>query len=208
MFKCTGESGQLLKHFFSSTYQLHRCTDTYVEFCDPVSVPMRQAFSASRNSVLIWFSLATRDATTLNAIDVLQQCGGKVDLALERLCQSPMPDIPQRLWSEEDIRAFVKGLSQYGKDFFIISKDYLPHKPTAELVEFYYLWKKTQEGLQVRPRYRRAPKRTMYNSKTPYQRDNQNAPEPDDYSDDDGNSIDSQISGNHICRNCYVTVSR
>ena len=45
---------------------------------------------------------ATRDATTLNAIDVLQRCQGKVDLALEKLCQNPMPQIPQRQWCEED----------------------------------------------------------------------------------------------------------
>jgi len=46
----------------------------------------------------------------------------KVDLALEKLCQNPMPTIPQRMWTDEDIRAFIKGLSTYGKDFFYISK--------------------------------------------------------------------------------------
>lgn len=46
----------------------------------------------------------------------------QVDLALEKLCQNPMPSIPQRMWTDEDIRAFIKGLSTYGKDFFYISK--------------------------------------------------------------------------------------
>ena len=53
--------------------------------------------------------LATRDATTLNAIDILTKCNGKVDLALEKLCQNPMPIIPQRMWVEEDNKAFIKG---------------------------------------------------------------------------------------------------
>jgi len=117
--------------------------------------------------------LATRDATTLNAIDILTQCNGKVDLALEKLCQNPMPIIPQRMWCEDDTKAFIKGktqkslvtiydsqnvesasadfelkkgLKQYGKDFFYIYKEFLPHKSTEELIEFYYLWKKTPEG--------------------------------------------------------------
>ena len=55
---------------------------------------------------------ATRDATTLNAIDVLQRCQGKVDLALEKLCQNPMPQIPQRLWCEEDQKDRVKNIQQ------------------------------------------------------------------------------------------------
>jgi len=143
---------------------------------------------------------ATRDATTLNAIDILTQCNGKVDLALEKLCQNPMPIIPQRMWCEDDTKAFIKGLKQYGKDFFYIYKEYLPHKSTEELIEFYYLWKKTPEGLQSRAGYRRAPKRSMYNSKCPReQSDNES-------SEDDNNSIDSQIT-EHICRNCYSRTS-
>ncbi|CAG5099253.1 Oidioi.mRNA.OKI2018_I69.XSR.g16383.t2.cds [Oikopleura dioica] len=150
---------------------------------------------------------ATRDATTLNAIDVLQKCNGKVDLALEKLCQNPMPSIPQRMWTDEDIRAFIKGLSTYGKDFFYISKEYLPRKDTAELIEFYYLWKKTSEGLSVRNKYRRAPKKSMYNMKSQYPRERPVA-NSSEFSDDDNNSIDSQIDeDSHICRNCYTVKS-
>jgi hypothetical protein len=32
------------------------------------------------------------------------------------------------MWTEEDIKAFVKGLSQYGKDFFYVAKEFLPNK--------------------------------------------------------------------------------
>lgn len=45
----------------------------------------------------------------------------------------------------------MKGLRQYGKNFFRIRKELLPNKETSELVEFYYLWKKTPNG---RPRRR------------------------------------------------------
>ena len=55
-------------------------------------------------------------------------------------------------------------------------------------------------GLQSRAGYRRAPKRSMYNSKCPReQSDNES-------SEDDNNSIDSQIT-EHICRNCYSRTS-
>lgn len=37
----------------------------------------------------------------------------------------------------------MKGLRQFGKNFFRIKKELLPNKETGELIEFYYLWKKT-----------------------------------------------------------------
>ena len=48
--------------------------------------------------------------------------------------------------SSDRIIELKKGLKQYGKDFFYIYKEFLPHKSTEELIEFYYLWKKTPEG--------------------------------------------------------------
>jgi arginine-glutamic acid dipeptide repeat-containing protein len=48
----------------------------------------------------------------------------------------------------------VKGLRQYGKNFFRIRKELLPHRETADLIEYYYLWKKTPQALNSRPRRR------------------------------------------------------
>ena len=44
----------------------------------------------------------------------------------------------------------MKGLRQFGKNFFKIRKELLPLKETAELVEFYYLWKKTPQAASSR----------------------------------------------------------
>jgi arginine-glutamic acid dipeptide repeat-containing protein len=48
----------------------------------------------------------------------------------------------------------VKGLRQYGKNFFRIRKELLPHRETADLIEYYYLWKKTPQAITSRPRRR------------------------------------------------------
>merc|ERR1712061_497577 len=45
---------------------------------------------------------------------------------------------------------FVKGLRTFGKNFFKIREEFLRNNDTNDLVEFYYLWKKTPEGLQNR----------------------------------------------------------
>ena len=64
----------------------------------------------------------------------------------------------------------MKGLSQFGKNFFRIRKELLPHKETSQLVEFYYLWKKTSSAQQNRFRRRIRPssakKLTQSNKKT------------------------------------------
>lgn len=57
--------------------------------------------------------------------------------------QTFIPQLADKKWTEEETKRFIKGLRHFGKNFFRIHKDFLPHKPTPELVEFYYLWKKT-----------------------------------------------------------------
>ena len=80
--------------------------------------------------------LATRDATTLNAIDILTQCNGKVDLALEKLCQNPMPIIPQRMWCEDDTKAFIKGKTQKSLVTIYHSQNVINPRKTYAVNEF------------------------------------------------------------------------
>ena len=54
-------------------------------------------------------------------------------------------------------KKFVKGLGQFGKNFFRIRKELLPHKTTSELIEYYYLWKKTPAAQNNRLRRRLRP---------------------------------------------------
>ncbi|XP_047503292.1 arginine-glutamic acid dipeptide repeats protein [Pieris napi] len=98
---------------------------------------------------------ASRDDTTINALDVLHDSGYDPGRALQALVKCPVPKGIEKKWSEEESKRFVKGIRQFGKNFFKIKKDLLPHKDTAELVEFYYLWKKTPGASSNRPHRRR-----------------------------------------------------
>lgn len=98
---------------------------------------------------------ASRDDTTINALDVLHDSSYDPGRALQALVKCPVPKGIEKKWSEEETKRFVKGVRQFGKNFFKIKKDLLPHKDTAELVEFYYLWKKTPGASSNRPHRRR-----------------------------------------------------
>ena len=104
------------------------------------------------------FTAASRDSITANALMVLHECDYDAGKAVQTLLNTPFPpasagDISRR-WQEEDVKAFIKGLRVYGKNFFKIRVDFLPDKDTSELVEFYYLWKKTPGASGSLPRGR------------------------------------------------------
>ncbi|XP_026472131.1 arginine-glutamic acid dipeptide repeats protein isoform X3 [Ctenocephalides felis] len=98
---------------------------------------------------------ASRDDTTINALDVLHDSAYDPGKALQALVKCPVPRGIDKKWTEEETKRFVKGLRQFGKNFFRIRKDLLQHKETSELVEFYYLWKKTPGANNNRPHRRR-----------------------------------------------------
>ncbi|XP_053724838.1 arginine-glutamic acid dipeptide repeats protein isoform X3 [Synchiropus splendidus] len=93
---------------------------------------------------------ASRDDTTLNALNMLHASHYDAAKALQRLVKKPLPKLIEKCWSEEDVKRFIKGLRQYGKNFFRIRKDFLPSKKTGELITFYYHWKKTPEAAGTR----------------------------------------------------------
>merc|ERR1719264_941962 len=86
------------------------------------------------------------------ALLLLLQCGYSVEEALRRKRMNAVPPADtMSLWSEEECRAFETGLRVYGKDFHSIQSQKVGTRSVGELVQFYYLWKKTEEetGLQV-----------------------------------------------------------
>nr|XP_057944264.1 arginine-glutamic acid dipeptide repeats protein isoform X2 [Doryrhamphus excisus] len=93
---------------------------------------------------------ASRDDTTLNALNMLHASHYDAAKALQRLVKKPLPKLIEKCWSEDDVKRFIKGLRQYGKNFFRIRKDFLPGKKTGELITFYYHWKKTPEAAGTR----------------------------------------------------------
>lgn len=126
---------------------------------------------------------ASRDDTTINALDVLHDSRYDPGKALQALVKCPVPKGIDKKWTEDETKKFIKGLRQFGKNFFRIHTDLLPHKETVstlrrindgddddglkhtnihthvslqpELVEFYYLWKKTPGANNNRPHRRR-----------------------------------------------------
>ncbi|KAK4313302.1 hypothetical protein Pmani_015355 [Petrolisthes manimaculis] len=79
------------------------------------------------------------------ALYLLLQCGYNVDEALRRHRMNPAPlASTMTLWSEEECRNFENGLKTYGKDFHLIQQNKVRTRSVGELVQFYYLWKKTE----------------------------------------------------------------
>lgn len=77
---------------------------------------------------------------------LLQQCGHNIDEALRRRRINALPVAEQQMsiWSEEECRNFENGLRIHGKDFHMIQQTKVRTRSVGELVQFYYLWKKTE----------------------------------------------------------------
>lgn len=54
--------------------------------------------------------------------------------ALQALVKCPVPKGIDKKWTEEETKKFIKGLRQFGKNFFRIHTDLLPHKETVRLI--------------------------------------------------------------------------
>ncbi|KAG8229081.1 hypothetical protein J437_LFUL010144 [Ladona fulva] len=79
------------------------------------------------------------------ALYLLLQCGYNVEEALRRRRMNVVPPTDtMSLWSEEECRNFENGLRTYGKDFHQIQQNKVRTRSVGELVQFYYLWKKTE----------------------------------------------------------------
>ncbi|XP_039286365.1 arginine-glutamic acid dipeptide repeats protein isoform X2 [Nilaparvata lugens] len=173
---------------------------------------------------------ASRDDTTINALDVLHDSGYDPGKALQALVKCPVPKGIEKKWCEEETKRFVKGLRLFGKNFFRIKKDLLPHKDTSELVEFYYLWKKTPGANNNRPHRRRRQgslrRRNTRNTRAGTPREEPGAtgasrpsPNPkehgdgssgseEDNSDDDNSDSRDHNTQQYQCQHCFTTNSR
>ncbi|KFM59729.1 Arginine-glutamic acid dipeptide repeats protein, partial [Stegodyphus mimosarum] len=157
---------------------------------------------------------ASRDDTTINAMDLLHESSYDTGKALQALVKNPIPPGVEKKWVEEEQKRFVKGLRQYGKNFFKIRKELLPHKETADLVEFYYLWKKSPGAVTSRTHRRNRRQNTLRRIKpSPIK---QNRPTSNDYMDgssgsdegEDSEDSDSRDVTGYQCQNCCTTTSK
>ncbi|KAJ8360774.1 hypothetical protein SKAU_G00172990 [Synaphobranchus kaupii] len=161
---------------------------------------------------------ASRDDTTLNALNTLHESNYDAGKALQRLVKKPVPKLIEKCWSEEEVKRFIKGLRQYGKNFFRIRKELLPNKETGELITFYYYWKKTPEAASSRahrrhrrqPVFRRIKTRTASTPvNTPSRPPSSEFLDLSSASEDDFDSEDSEqeLKG-YACRHCFTTNSK
>ncbi|VDD75122.1 unnamed protein product [Mesocestoides corti] len=100
------------------------------------------------------------------ALFLLLRSNFDTDEALQRLQMKPVQptEIPPHLetWSELDCAAFEKGFIAFNKNFLQIQENKLRHKTVAELVHFYYLWKKTARHDEFIRLYRREKKKPLH----------------------------------------------
>ena len=78
---------------------------------------------------------------------LLLQCNHNFEEALRRRRLDPFKyyiNEPMSLWSQEECLGFEHGLRLYGKDFRLIRDNKVPTRTRAEVVAFYYLWKKSE----------------------------------------------------------------
>ncbi|CAI8034291.1 Mesoderm induction early response protein 1 [Geodia barretti] len=73
---------------------------------------------------------------------LLQECDHNVQRAVDVVQEQGLPT-GTRQWSEEECSEFEEGLRVSGKDFFQLRK-MVPSRSVKELVEFYYIWKKSK----------------------------------------------------------------
>lgn len=119
------------------------------------------------------------------------------------------------------MKEFIKGLRLYGKNFFKIRQEFLPHRDCPELVEFYYLWKKTPGAANNRPRGRRPRpgviRRVKTSGKGATGKGNRNEDDPDDLSscseepdeaNEGGENGENGDLSPYYCRHCFTTSSR
>jgi hypothetical protein len=92
------------------------------------------------------FSAGTYTRDDEEALYILHQCGYDTEEAQRTLRMNFVPPADtMSLWSEEERENFHEGLHHYGKDFYIVHIKKVRTRSVAELVNFYYLCKKTEE---------------------------------------------------------------
>ncbi|PIK58880.1 putative arginine-glutamic acid dipeptide repeats protein isoform X1 [Apostichopus japonicus] len=155
--------------------------------------------------------MASKDDTTINALEALHENNYSYSKALQALVKNPVPKTIDRKWNHDEIKMFVRGLRQFGKNFFRIKTEYLPFKETGELIEFYYYWKKTPEAASSRG-HRRHRRHGLKKIKTEPKPATPPCSDSMDVilqaeGDIDSDDSDKGMSG-YACRHCFTTSSR
>lgn len=158
---------------------------------------------------------ASMDETTISSLQLLHDNTYDTGRALQALVKVINPKSADRRWSDDDAKRFVKGLKQHGKNFFKIRRDLLPAKNTAQLVEYYYLWKKSATASTTRPhrRHRRpvlrrqAPTPTPPSSESVEERSLPSEGSENEMESDEGCDHRRVVVREFVCMRCQTTES-
>ncbi|KAJ8916971.1 hypothetical protein NQ315_008371 [Exocentrus adspersus] len=102
---------------------------------------LKKAAAVSRPLIPIGIHLRDNE----QALYLLQQCGHNVEEALRRLRMNvTLYNEAMSPWSEEECRNFEAGVRAFGKNFYLTQQNKVRTRSVGELVQFYYLWKKSE----------------------------------------------------------------
>uniref|UniRef100_A0A4W3H0Q3 Arginine-glutamic acid dipeptide repeats n=1 Tax=Callorhinchus milii TaxID=7868 RepID=A0A4W3H0Q3_CALMI len=144
---------------------------------------------------------ASRDDTTVNALNTLHESSYDAGKALQRLVKKPVPKLIEKCWSDDEM----------------VRNPIVTFIPCGELVTFYYYWKKTPEAASSRAhrRHRRQAVFRRIKTRTATTPVNPSRPPSGEFldlssaSEDDFDSEDSEqeLKG-YACRHCFTTTSK
>lgn len=95
---------------------------------------------------------------------LLLQCNHNFNEALRRRALDPFKyyiSEPMSLWSQDECLGFENGLRTCGKNFRLIRENEVPTRTRAEVVAFYYLWKKSERHDVYTNQYKIDRKRSL-----------------------------------------------
>jgi len=128
-------------------------TEEYLQKCTQLQQQLMQSRIAATTAsqplqalaLLASLPLGAHTRDDEQALYQLLQCGYNLEEALRRRKMNNVaPCDTASLWSEEECRNFESGLRVFGKDFHHIQQQKVKTRSVGELVQFYYLWKKTE----------------------------------------------------------------
>lgn len=96
------------------------------------------------------------------AMELLTMNNYNVDAALKQLCKvDRRADLHEPVLSKSDLIKFEEGVAKYGSEHRLIRLHMKTNLPHADVVRFYYLWKKTPKGKEIWGNYGGRKKRKV-----------------------------------------------
>lgn len=160
-------------------------------------------------------SRVSEDQTIAYSYDTLHKNRYNISEALQELIRAPSPKVTTLPMTDDERKKFMRGLRSYGKTFHKIRKELLPDRTTSELVQYYYIWKKTASAITSRPHKRGGRRNHVQSRKT--RTTKPKTAEASEFLDlsscSENECMDSDESENarnlslYACRHCYTTES-